>query len=84
MNFILTTFQGGKVVYNTKVIGNYDFVRNIQSHCAPGVMAGAVSYAFFEGRFEDYPNPYPVDSENYAHFETGRNPGRKLLEECRI
>ncbi|MDC8832929.1 hypothetical protein [Alteromonas gilva] len=84
MNYILTMFQGSKIVYDTKVIGSYDFVHKVQSNCAPGVCAWAVSYAYFEGRFEDYPNPYPVGSEEHAHFETGKHPERKLMEECRI
>jgi len=69
--YILTYVKNGMVKFDPDVIGKYDYVKRIADAKAPGLMAHAVSYAYYLGVQNREPKPFKKGSLEDCHFNMG-------------
>lgn len=69
--YILTYVKNGQVKFDPDVVGKYDYVKRIADAKAPGLMAHAVSYAYYLGVQNREPTPFKKGSLEDCHFRMG-------------
>lgn len=76
--YILAFVRNGKITYDTSVVGDYGFVKRIADQKAPGLMAQAISYAYYLGTInaEVFP-PFTQGSIEECHFHMGSRSSSK-------
>lgn len=69
--YILTYVKNGQVQFDSNVVGNYDYVKRIADAKSPGLIAHAVSYAYYLGVMNSEPSPFHEGSLEECHFRMG-------------
>ena len=69
--YILSYVKAGQVKFDPDVIGKYDYVKRIADAKAPGLMAHAISYAYYLGVLNSEPTPFKKGSLEDCHFRMG-------------